>query len=40
MCTVLKNHSVKIDDSISKGEEDRDRLMILNQERMLNFQVI
>lgn len=38
MCTVLKNHSVKIDDSISKGEEDRDRLMILNQERMLNFQ--
>ena len=39
MCTALKNHCVKIDASLAQGQEDRDHLIRVNQERMMEHQV-
>lgn len=39
MCTALKNHCIKIDEALIKGQEDKDHLMLLNQERVQESQV-
>lgn len=39
MCTALKNHAVRLDDAISKGEQDRSTLNLLHKEKMEKFQV-
>jgi len=39
MCTALKNHCVKIDTTLAQGQEDKEKLMRLNQERVAEYQV-
>ena len=39
MCTALKNHCIKIDESLMKGQEDKEHLMILNEERVQEYKV-
>lgn len=40
MCTALKNHCIKIDAALVKGQEDKDYLFVINQERLLKYQVV
>ena len=39
MCNALKDHSIKIDGAICKGQEDKDHLMLINRDTMFKYQV-
>ena len=39
MCTALKDHCVKINATLAKGQEDKEKLVRLNQERVAEYQV-
>lgn len=39
MCTALKNHCIKIDTALAKGQEDKEKLFRVNQERLEEYEV-
>ena len=39
MCTALKNHCVQVDDTLCKGQYDKEQLVETDRARMSQFQV-